>query len=433
MKYHHHVDAVHSKRLALQKRYSDGQFGKFARISRGKDIKAESKSPSSSQFSKGMKFNRSNKERCALRRRNSVSQAELAIFFASGSACDIKAESKSPSTSQFSKGMKFNRSNKERRALRRRNTITEAELSKLFARELACDTEAQPKSPSSSQFSRNFHRRQSMTRTVAAATCPTSLDQQPKSANGIPIVVEACLRYLSANASDCVGLFRVPGESDHVSQLWDYINNHPFARLSINCVDVFMRNHPEFTAHDVASFLKRTIKSMVGNEHVVTYNCYEPLVSLIRSKCPSHQVGDKCRRIIGQLLVPARRLLLGRLCNFLREFSKYHEKTQMDCGSLAVCFANLMQPSHAPQPRTKKRNSIRNHLSSRIGLMKKKVKQPMTADQLRALIMDEGRKSKLCVSVIKVLIEQSEHIFSTRTTPDRVTKKVKKSGKPIFM
>ena len=217
------------------------------------------------------------------------------------------------------------------------------------------------------------------------------------------------------------------------------MNQHYVAQASTKCVDMFMRMHPEFTAHDVVGFLKHFIKSSIGDEPVVTYNCHEPLLDLAKSMCPSHQVGDKCRRIIGQLLVPARRLLLGRLCNFLRKFSKYHEKTQMDCGSLAVCFANLMQPSPeddvdaSPQPRTKKRNSIRNHLSSRIGLMKKRVKQPMTADQLRALIMDEGRKSKLCVSVIKVLIEQSEHIFSTRTTPDRVTKKVKKSGKPIFM
>merc|ERR1711937_585015 len=68
---------------------------------------------------------------------------------------------------------------------------------------------------------------------------------------------------------------------------------------------------------DVASFLKRFIKTIIGNEPVITYNCYAPLVELSNSSCPSHLIAKKYRHIIGQLLVPARRLLLKRLCNFL--------------------------------------------------------------------------------------------------------------------
>ena len=350
----------------------------------------------------------------------------------------IKASPKFSSSSRFSKGFTFHYSNKESCALRRRNTLTAAELPNL-ARALAGGiTKQDPKSPTSSQFSRNFQRRHSMGRTACTISALTSsLDQQPKAINGVPILVEACLRYLSTNAIDCVGLFRVPGESDHVNQLWEYMKYHPFARLSMNCIDVFMRNHTEFTAHDVASFVKRAIKSMVGNEHVVTSNCYDPLVSLIRSNCPAHQLGEKCRRIIGQLLVPARRLLLGRLCNFLREFSQHHSITQMNCDSLAVCFANLMQPparnegdasTHAIVGTVNSRKRFSMH-SFPIGFRKKKIKEPMNADQLRVFIVDEGRKSKLCVAVIKVLIDNSEYIFSNQ----RASAHVKKSGTTIFM
>ena len=324
-------------------------------------------------------------------------------------------------------------SNKERFATlrivckenRRINTLSEAESAKLV-KASACDiTKAVPISPPSSQFPCNFSRRQSMEQTA----CPiialaSTLELQPNATNGIPILVEACLRYLSTNAIDCEGLFRVPGNSKRVSQLWQYMDKHPFARLSMSCVNVFMRNHPEFTPHDVASFMKRAIKSMVGDEHVVTYDCYEPLVSLVRSKCPTDEIGTKCRRIIGQLLVPARRLLLGRLCNFLREFSEHHETTHMNCSNLAVCFAHLMQPSSVgalKHPQASKKDPRKWHLHRPSWLRNNKVKKPMSAERLRELMVNEGQKSKLCVSVIKVLIEESESIFRNRLslTPPR--------------
>merc|ERR1712080_177631 len=83
--------------------------------------------------------------------------------------------------------------------------------------------------------------------------------------------------------------------------------------------------------------------SMCTDESVVTANCYAPLVKLVNNKCPV-AVAIKYRRILGQLLVPARRLLLARVCNFLRDFSKHEATTQMGCTHLAICFANLMQP-----------------------------------------------------------------------------------------
>lgn len=227
----------------------------------------------------------------------------------------------------------------------------------------------------------------------ATATYPSvSLEQQPKSANGVPVVVEACLRYFQANATSCRGLFRVPGNHDRVLKMCYYMEHHPFARASIKCVDVFMRNHPEFTAHDVAGCLKHFITSVIGNEPVITYNCYSPLVRLISNKCPAHLIGEKYKRIIGQLLVPSRRLLLGRLCNFLRDYSKYEATTQMNCASLAVCFANLM-----PSP-----PEGDGHPSKKIK------KRPSTEDIMRA----EAEKVKLYVSVIQILIEQSHHVFA---------------------
>merc|ERR1719201_3233866 len=223
----------------------------------------------------------------------------------------------------------------------------------------------------------------------------TEINCQPKAANGVPIIVEACLRYFSANATECEGLFRVPGKSDRVDRLWTYMEDHPVARLSINCVEAFMRNNPEFSPRDAASFLKRFIKSMVADEHVVTDNCYQPLVDLANSRCPSDLKAEQYRHILGRFLAPARRVLLGRLCNFLRDFCAHEAKTNMDFTGFAACFAYLMQPP--PEN------------------IDAKINRPMNAKQLReffrAQALTDGRKKKLCVDVINTLIKESEDIF----------------------
>ena len=182
-----------------------------------------------------------------------------------------------------------------------------------------------------------------------------------------------------------------------------------------------MRKHPTFSAYDVASFLKRFIEKITGNEPVVTYNCHEPLVNLIRTKCPTRFVGEKFRRIIGQLLVPARRLLLERLCTFLLDFSKHESMTKMNCANLAVCFANLMlpptedfaQPSHQ---HVKRLHSI-NKANSKRATMHNKIKRTLTVEDIRDLVKSEGEKAKWCVAVIKSLIEQSDNVFIESLSP----------------
>lgn len=223
-----------------------------------------------------------------------------------------------------------------------------------------------------------------------------SLKQLPKGANGVPIIVEACLRYLAKNATECVGLFLVPSSESRVQQMWDYMQDHPCARMSINCLNVFMRKHKEFTANDVANFLKLLIKSIVGNDSVITSNCYAPLVHAINSNRPSHIVREKCRRIIGQLVVPARRLLLGRLCNFLRDFCQHEAKTKMNCAKLAWCFKHLIQ---TPQDNTGKapRATVPNTRS--------------TCKSISSELFEKGEQIKLCVSVIETLIKHSQHVF----------------------
>jgi len=249
--------------------------------------------------------------------------------------------------------------------------------------------------------------------------------QQPKPSNGVPVIVESCLQYFNTYATDCVCIFRVPGSSQRVSKMMEHIEQHPFAWTSINCVNVFMRNHPEFTVHDVSSFLKRFINSIVGNEPVIAYDCHEPLMDLIRSKCPSNLIGKKCRRVLGQLLVPARRLLLARLCTFLHEFSKHEARTKMNCASLAVCFANLIYPPPGDNEDPNKKNT-KNHKKFRrsksavtVPAFKKikRVKRAQSAAACCALMKAEAEKTKLCVAVIRILIEQSHIVFRTQRVP----------------
>jgi len=268
---------------------------------------------------------------------------------------------------------------------------------------------------------------------------PIEKQQQHKSSSDVDIVVGACLRYFNANATNCVGLFRVPGEHDHVQTIWQYMQHQPGARSSVNCVEVFMRNHPEFTAHDVSSFLKRFIKSICGNKPVITYDCWEPLVDLIREKCPADLIAKKYRQILGQLLVPARRLLLECLCKFLLDFSSHKETTNMDCANLAVCFANLLQPppeddSHSSLDQVgkknrkksrkstaksgKKRNSKRrSKFKRRNSKRRSKMAHSRSASEISRFFKAEGEKTKLCVSAIEILIKESHHVFRKQRMP----------------
>ena len=241
-----------------------------------------------------------------------------------------------------------------------------------------------------------------------------SLQQQPKSVNGVPIIVESCLQYFANNATACVGLFRAPGNERNVQEMWDYMCNRPCARLSINCMDTYMRKHPDSTANDVASFMKRFLTSIVGKEPVLTYNCYAPLANLTSASamCPSHLIGEKARRIIGQLLVPARRALLGRLCNFLREFSRHAPKTTMDCASLSVCFAHLIQapPEGHGQPSP--------HIQSKRELPSKQSQKTSRTPSAESASR-EREQVKICASIIEILIKRSRHVFAPCLSPPR--------------
>ena len=230
------------------------------------------------------------------------------------------------------------------------------------------------------------------------------LEQQPKSATGVPIIVEACLQYLAKKPAACVGLFRVPGNSRHVQEMWDYLRDHPYARLSINCINVLMRERKQYSANDVASFLKRFIKSAVGNEPVVSYSCYSPLLDVITDTPPSNYIGRKCRHIVSQLLVPSRRLLLGRLCNFLRDFSQHEDTTKMNCASLATCFVNLVKSP----PQDARVSPAKQRKSSIFGRKKSE-----TPDEIHALCHAQAERMKTCVSIVQALIEHSEHIFTS--------------------
>ena len=217
-----------------------------------------------------------------------------------------------------------------------------------------------------------------------------SLQCQPKAANGVPIVVEACLRYLKASGTDCKGVFRNPGNQRRVDQMWEHMKNHPYARLSANSISQFMSQKEEFSAYEVSSFLKRFVNSMEDTEPVITYMCYGPLVELVHTKCADHLIGIKYKAIIRQLLIAPHRILLARLCNFLLDFSQYEHKTDMDCTALAICFGFLIRSP--PEPATSRKHKMRK---------KDRVK----------LVLAEAAKAKANAVVIENLITHANRIF----------------------
>merc|ERR1712226_820289 len=233
--------------------------------------------------------------------------------------------------------------------------------------------------------------------------CPSltaCLKDQPKSANGTPIVVEACLRYFETAATDCLGLFRVPGNQKLVDQMWKYMEQHPCARLSVDGVAAFtsMRTNVLFTPHEVASFLKRFLRSMKVIQSVITPNCHDPLINLIRAKCPDHLIVEKCSGILRKHLAPTHRALVTRLCDFLLRFSRHESRTQMNCANLATCFMFLMETSSKPSQKANKRRKKKRR--------SRKNKGNQDLDQM----MCEVQKIKFSVSVIENLITHSKYL-----------------------
>lgn len=221
-----------------------------------------------------------------------------------------------------------------------------------------------------------------------------SLEEQPKAANGVPIVIESCLRYF-ANAldcEDCEGLFRKSGEESKVRQMWDYMENQPFARLSTDNISTFMSEHPTFSPHEVSSFLKRFVRSLDGIEPVLTNLCYKPLFDLMKQECPEDIIAEKCKRIIGQLLVPVHRTLLGRLCRFLLNFSQLVEDTRMDIPAIVVCFGFVIRPP----PNIEKQCST----------------SEMNPKQLTDHILAQKNMIKFNSLLIEILIKHSHHVFT---------------------
>lgn len=259
-----------------------------------------------------------------------------------------------------------------------------------------------------------------MSRECSASNQPPALTaclkDQPSTNNGVPIVVESCLRYFEANATDCLFLFRVPGDQNRVGKMWDYMEHHPCARLSVNCVTTFMRTHSEFSPHDVASFLKRFFRSMRGGE-VITHNCRAPLTDLIRTKCPDNVIVKKFRYIVSQLLVPAQRTLLARLCSFLYRISENSSKTRMDCLSLATCFIFLITPSskeaNCGPPATQQSKLAAKKLKHR---QRKRVKEE-SAEEMLATIRAEVEQNKLRITVIQTMIGRAPQIFQSYSIP----------------
>merc|ERR1711881_410379 len=106
---------------------------------------------------------------------------------------------------------------------------------------------------------------------------------------------------------------------------------------------------------------------MCGGE-LIAHNCRAPLTDLIRTKCPDNVLGAKFKCLVRQLLLPAQRALLARLCVFLHKLSENLSKTRMDCHSLATCFIFLINPEANPatkqsKPAEKKRKHHRQRKS----------------------------------------------------------------------
>merc|ERR1712183_785885 len=124
--------------------------------------------------------------------------------------------------------------------------------------------------------------------------------------------------------------------------------------------------------------------------------------------CPDNVLGEKFKYLVRQLLLPAQRALLARLCVFLHKLSKNQSKTLMDCLSLATCFVFLINPeTNFAAKQSKPAEKKPKHHRQR----KSREKKKSADEKLLATIRAEVEQTKFRITVIETLISRAPRIF----------------------
>lgn len=160
-----------------------------------------------------------------------------------------------------------------------------------------------------------------------------------KEADGIPRVLKQCLFYLAQHAGDVEGIFRVPGDSNIISEY----------KVLYDCG---MSKDVDFSlcsSHDVAGLCKLYLRELPSP--LIPHSSFDSVVNIEKSvENESDDSDDHSEHVkkVAELIrdVPKeRQKVLRFVLFFLKEFSVNSPQTKMNIENLAMVFSpNLIRP-----------------------------------------------------------------------------------------
>eukprot|EP00300_Choanocystis_sp_HF-7_P011571 c17521_g1_i2.p1 GENE.c17521_g1_i2~~c17521_g1_i2.p1 ORF type:complete len:520 (-),score=107.02 c17521_g1_i2:332-1891(-) len=162
---------------------------------------------------------------------------------------------------------------------------------------------------------------------VEAVHYGAALTDAPTNENGIPVVVAACIEYLSTPESlHTVGLFRIPGNATEVRQMREAIEAQGRIFTGLGHVT---------NCHNIAGLLKEYFRELP--EPLIPFAQYEMCLSAQRESDDGLPSVEAVLGVLNAMPEPNTRVL-GELVRFLGQVASHAAENKMTAKNLAVCF-----------------------------------------------------------------------------------------------
>ncbi|XP_045213906.1 rho GTPase-activating protein 24-like isoform X2 [Mercenaria mercenaria] len=155
--------------------------------------------------------------------------------------------------------------------------------------------------------------------------------ERTRSKRKVPLIIEACIEFLTAHGLEIEGLFRLPGRMLLVRDLKDRFDEGETVNLDIEEIDV----------HSVASLLKQFLRELP--ECLIPYKFYQQFMNIAMkfqgTKCDNNRMEQVNSLRAGMAELPQDNYnALKYLCNFLHKVADKTAVNKMSAQNLARVF-----------------------------------------------------------------------------------------------
>ncbi|XP_055339681.1 LOW QUALITY PROTEIN: arf-GAP with Rho-GAP domain, ANK repeat and PH domain-containing protein 1-like [Paramacrobiotus metropolitanus] len=162
-----------------------------------------------------------------------------------------------------------------------------------------------------------------------AKECGDSLEDQPLTADDVPVIVDKCMQFVSAYGLKSKGIYRQSGVSSKIALILEM-----FAKDAHSCY----LSRENFTEHDVAGALKRFLRQLP--EPVIKVELYQPLLH-----CTEMSTEVKLKMylsLLDQLPRVPNYATLKKLLGHLKVVSESANENLMSIPNIAASFGNTL-------------------------------------------------------------------------------------------